>query len=250
MFNERLNNSYSSLLPNASKWKIKLLTFKRYIEQSHEEVEAARLITKDFKNQKVRYEGLEELLDFLASNNHGYSKNSPIVFLTAHFGCSIIGTGLLTPLRKPILGMSSNVVDNPRVHKRISLFFRKKYAALNRHLLGGEIIDKEGNLRTFSQFLKQNGIVVIVGDTPPDNKDDLHWHNWNDVFVGLPKGAAKLAQKNNALFHGFVCTRDKDTLVVTFSAPGEDPYQFIFNQIDKRPALWWAADIYDLYPKK
>lgn len=237
------------LRPGASQASLKRLVRQRYVAQSLEEYEAARLIETGLHDWPLRYEGLDAVLQHLAACD-GDASQSRIVFLTAHFGSSIIGTGMLQPLGLPVLGMSSKVVDQPQVHPSIGWFFRRKYEALRAHLQGGWIQDHEGNARLFARFLSKPGAVVIVGDLPPGASEQPHWCTGVGETIGLAPGAVKLARMKGAHLMAFVCVRDERGYVLRFSAPHQDPYRFLFEQIQLRPDLWWAADLYPLYPKQ
>lgn len=245
----RTQQALRDLRPDASARELARLLRQRYVAQSLEEYEAARLIEGGLQGWPVRYEGLEALQRHLAATD-GDASQSRLVFVTAHFGSSILGTGMLHVLGLPVLGMSSKVVDLPQVHPAIGWFFRRKYQALRAHLRGGWIQDHEGNIRVFARFLSQPGAIVVVGDLPPGPTEQPHWCQALGQTIGVAPGAVKLARLKGAHVLAFVCARDKYGHVLRFSAPGQDPYDFLFDQIRRCPELWWAADLYPLYPRQ
>jgi len=242
-FHQRLEASLAQLLPEESKEEHQLAVIRRYQMQSLEEWEAACLIVgRDISTWPVRFEGLEEVQKALLDNPR-------VVFLTAHFGSSILGTVLLQKLGLPVLGMSSDVVEMPCVHPSISAFYRKKYAAMGRYLNGGEILHREGNMMKFSRFLKNRGIVVIVGDLPPDSHEKPTVRDFLGASRGFASGPVKLSHLAKAAFRSFVCEYQSGEYVVRFSEPDEEPYGFVEKAIRANPSTWWAADLLTLYPK-
>jgi len=243
-FHQRLEESLAQLLPEESKEEHQLAVIRRYQMQSLEEWEAACLIVgRDVSKWPVRFEGLEEVRKALLDNPR-------VVFLTAHFGSSILGTVLLQKLGLPILGMSSDVVEMPCVHPSISNFYRKKYAAMGRFLNGGEILHREGNMMKFSRFLKNRGIVVIVGDLPPDSHEKPTVRDFLGASRGFASGPVKLSHLTKSSFKSFVCDYQRGEYVVRLSENNEEPYRFIEQAIRANPSAWWAADLLTLYPTK
>lgn len=228
---ERTQQAMHQLLPEADASALKQAVARRYQMYSIEEWEAAcMIIGRDVSRWPVIYEGLEDTLALLQDNPH-------MVFLTAHFGSNILGTTLLQRLGVPILGMSSNIVEDPRIHPSIRRFFRQKYAAMGCYLNGGQILDREGNTSKFLRFLQRGGAVVILGDLP-----GLLIRPFLGSSCGLASGPVKLARAAHAPLMAFVCEFNSGSYCLRFSAPGEDPYAFIDQAIRRHPSAWWAAD--------
>ena len=137
----------------------------------------------------------------------------------------------------------------PCVHPSISAFYRKKYAAMGRYLNGGEILHREGNMMKFTRFLKNRGIVVIVGDLPPDSNEKPTVRDFLGASRGFASGPVKLSHLAKASFRSFVCEYQSGVYVVRFSEPHEEPYGFVEKAIRANPSTWWAADLLTLYPK-
>ena len=144
--------------------------------------------------------------------------------------------------------MSSNVVDDPRVHPHIGRFYRRKYAAMGRYLPHGGIMDRQGNANRFARHLKRGGVVVIVSDLPPDPHEKPLWRPFLGCTRGFAPGPMKLAEIAGADVMAFVCVHKNGEHVLTFSAPGQEPYAFLAQQIAAAPPLWWAADLLPLLP--
>lgn len=237
----RTRQTLAGLMPGADATAVRRAVRRRYAMQSLEELEAAWLSCRDLSHWPVQYVGLESVLATLQS--HGR-----VVFVTAHFSSSVVGTIHLRRLGIPVLGMSSNVVDDPRVHPTIGRFYRKKYAAMRAYLRGGKILDRQGNTREFIKFLKNSGAVVIVGDLPPDPNETPLEISFLGRVRGLASGAARMADIAQAPLLAFVCEYTPQGYRLTFSVDGQDPYAFLEAQIKKNPAAWWAADLLPLLP--
>lgn len=229
------------LLPEADEKSLDQAVSNRYRMQSVEEWEAVCMVTQDISKWKVNYQGIEKMKALL-------QENPRMVFLTSHFASSILGITLLQQLGVPLLVMSSNVVDNPAVHPRISRFYRKKYTAMGRYMNGGEVLDRENNTSKFVRFLKAGGAVVIVGDLPPAANESSHVVSFLGLSRCFASGAVKLAQKARVPLIAFVCEFENSSYVVRFSEPDQDPYEFIERAIRSNPSSWWAADILPLLP--
>jgi lauroyl/myristoyl acyltransferase len=148
-----------------------------------------------------------------------------------------------------VLGMSSSVVDDPRVHPAIARFYRRKYAAITPYMNGGGIIDRQGNAAKFVRFLLRGGAVGIVGDLPPDPGEQPLVKMFLGKQRGFAPGAVKLAEMTGAKILAYVCVYSGGEYVLRFSAPEQDPYQFIEEAIRSEPSQWWAADLLPLLPE-
>lgn len=237
----RTRQALTEIMPRADGAAIRRAVRRRYAMQSLEELEAAWLSCRDLSRWPVEYVGLESVLEALKV--HGRA-----VFVTAHFSSSVVGTVHLHRLGIPVLGMSSNVVDDPRVHPAIGRFYRKKYAAMAPYLRGGKILDRQGNAREFIKFLHRGGAVVIVGDLPPDPHETPLETRFLGKVRGFAPGAARMAAIARVPLLSFVCEYTPQGYRVTFSAAGQPPYALIEAHIVKNPAAWWAADLLPLLP--
>jgi len=237
----RTRQALKELMPQANGAAIRRAVRRRYAMQSLEELEAAWLSCRDLSHWPVEYVGLDAVL--AALKEHGRA-----VFVTAHFSSSVVGTIHLHQLGIPVLGMSSNVVEDPRVHPAIGHFYRRKYAAMAPYLRGGRILDRQGNAREFIKFLKSGGAVVIVGDLPPDPNEEPLEVCFLGKVRGFASGAARMAEIARAPLLSFVCEYTPRGYRVTFSAEQQSPYELIEKHIANDPGAWWAADLLPLLP--
>jgi lauroyl/myristoyl acyltransferase len=228
--NMRIQEAMRLLLPEAGTSKIMQVMAQHFQMICIAEWEAACMISGDISRWPVVYEGLDDTLALLRDDPR-------VVFLSAHFGSCVLGSLLLQRLDIPILGMVSNIVDDPRVHPSITRFCRQQYAAMGRYLNGGQALNREGNASQFVRFLRRCGAVVIFGDIPGP-----HIRPFLGSSCGLASGPVKLAKITHTPLMAFVCEFNNGSYYLRFSAPGEDPYTFIEQAIRRNPSAWWAAD--------
>lgn len=236
----RTGQTIRHLLPEANAAELDKAVARRYQMQSIEEWEAAcMIIGRDISRWPVSYKDMEDVQALLKDNPRA-------VFLTAHFGSSIMGTVMLQKIGLPILGMSSSIVESPDIHPCIRRFYRRKYEAMGRFLNGGRILHLEGNSGKFVRFLKQGGLVVIVGDLPSGANEEALVRNFLGSSCGFAPGAVRMSRMADAHLLAFVCEYHEGSHQMRFSAPGEDPYAFIGQAIRRTPSSWWAADVFPL----
>ena len=237
----RTRQVIEQLKPNLNEDQRNRLYEERFEYQSIEEYEGVCLHAGVTRHWPVQFIGLEEVKKVLEQKHR-------VVFVTSHFSSSILGTAFLGHLGVSVLGMSSNVVDRVEVHPSISRTFRRKYKAMGRYLNGGEILDREGNASKFVRFLKKGGAVVIVGDLPPQLNESPRWAHFLGKVRGFTSGAQRLSTMLDAPLISFVCQHEQGHHWVKFSEPGQDPYEFISNQIERDLGQWWAMDAFSAYP--
>lgn len=233
----RTQQAMCQLLPEADASVLKEAMAQHYIMICIAEWEAACMISRDISRWPVIYEGLEDIQALLQDNPRA-------IFLSAHFGSSVLGALMLQRLGIPILGMVSNITENPRMHPSITRFCRRQYAAMGRYLNGGQALNREGNASKFVSFLQQGGGVVIFGDMPGP-----YIRTFLGSSCGLASGPVKLAKIAHAPLVAFVCEFNGGSYYLRFSTPGEDPYAFIEQAILRNPSAWWAANQLPLLQK-
>jgi len=241
---DRAFRGLKSIVTNRSEKEYKLLLRSRYIHQSIEEYEAVLLRKGKFPAVEVEYRGLEAVEKSIAENPH-------CVFITAHFGNSLAGVSFLEVLGVPVLGMSSDVTKKDMVNNSITKLYDEKYKAIGAKLNGGEVIDIEGNTKKFLKFLKQKGSLIIIADLPPTHHNETpEFREFFGEKRGFASGATKLASSANSKIIAFVSYYLNGKYIMQFSQENQEPYSFLEQEINKRPNLWWASDLLELYPKK
>jgi len=241
---QRTYKAYKAIFPKLSHEELLKLVQKRYMFQSVEEYEGVLLDKNKFSDIQIRYIGVEKIETYIATHPH-------VVFITAHFGSSLLGITLLKKLNLPLLVMSSNVVAHEKVNPVITNFFLKKYAGIGRYMNGGEVLDIEGNGKKFLKFLKTQGSLVVIADLPPNHPNEIPlWKEFFGQRRGFASGAQKLADSCNSLIIPFVCYFENNSYVVKFGDLDKDAYVFLEEEIRQRPEMWWASDILELLYKE
>lgn len=241
---ERTYKAYKEIYPDLSHDERLKLVQARYVYQSIEEFEGALLDKDKFSNIKVKYIGIKSVQEQIVKNPHA-------VFITSHFGSSLLGITFLKKLGIPLLVMSSNVVEHEKVHPCLTQFFLKKYRGIGRYMNGGEVLNIEGNGKKFLSFLKKRGSLVIIADLPPNNPNEMPvWKMFFGRERGFASGAQKLAQYTRGDIIPFVCYFEDDNYVIKFGDFNKEPYSFLEEEIQKKPQMWWASDMLGLLPTK
>ena len=237
----RLYTAYRTLRPDLEEDEVHRLVRQRYGFQSVEEWEGA-LLGRGRPKLNVRYEGIEKVWTMLEAG-------TVPVFVTAHYGSSILGITFLETFGIPLLVMSSNVVFSEDMPQGLQKYFRKKYHGIEPFLHGGTVMEKEGNTRKFVEFLRGGNSIVILADLPPSPGEKPIWRNFFGQVRGFAPGATRLAERHHRPVVGFLCDFDPDEQCYTLRFEAEeDPYAFFERQFARHPERWWAADLLPLYP--
>ncbi len=194
--------------------------------------------------RKSQIDGIKELLDI-------QKQGRGIVLLSAHYDSFIMGMALLgmSGLRTNVL--TSNVVQDPRIHPDVIKFFAEKYLLMEKYT-NGKMAPYENGLDFYDQALNRGESVVIMADVQ-GNKSSIYIPFLNRRFR-LPIGAWRMAQKTNSLIGAYMCSYIfPDVYHIQMLPPREiDPespkntlipiYAFIEKTIRKHPERWLASE--------
>ena len=249
----RTYQAMQMLLPKANTVELAFKTAMRFVHNSREEWQGAvfghqRLMSEIAGRSYA--EGLDELLEI-------QKQKRGMILMTSHYDSFAMGIALLGVFGLTINGLSSNVVEDPRVHPSVMDFFHKKYSDMGNYMRGGKIVHYENNLRFFYNALQQGETVVILGDTPGISK------SVPISFLGktfkMPLGAWLMAKKTKSVIGAFICRHQKTgTYRIECLCPKEiDPespentmlpiYQFLETRIRQAPERWVAAELLPAY---
>ena len=221
----------------------RLLTLRRYLCTSREEVDSWRLSRLDYQNLPHRIQGLELLL---ASQARGQG----VVLLTAHVDSLYIGLALLARAGLRIHLMATRITSDPRVPAAITEHYARKTAALNALLAPGQVVTFEDNMRFFIRALRKGDIVVMACDgvsTSTERADPVQFLGGPQLMASGPQFLAKTTQAAIALFS---CYQAKDgRFLIDVSEPfnlAQDGLQRAFSTLEGQllaaPWRWWGAD--------
>jgi lauroyl/myristoyl acyltransferase len=236
----RTYESYKQIFPELPKKNISDLVKERYIYQSFEEFEAAKINNKTYMKVPLKYIGKEAVESYLRENPNA-------IFATCHFG-SIVGLINLHVFGKPMLHLASNVTKQTCVHPSITKFYIKKYRIGDKYMNGGEIVDIEENTKRFFKFVKNGGSLSTVADLPATNPDkEAFWQNWFGRDRALSAGIHHLSAKTQTKIIPYVCYYQKGKYIMKFAKLEEDIYSFFEKEIRQKPGMWWASDLLSHY---
>jgi predicted LPLAT superfamily acyltransferase len=238
------HNAMAQLVQLAgSKASPRLLTLRRYLCTSREEVDSWRLSRLDYQNLPHRIQGLEPLLAAQA-------RGQGVVLLTAHFDSLYIGLALLARAGLRVHLMATRITSDPRVPAAITEHYVRKTAALDTLLAPGQVVTFENNMRFFIRALRQGDAVVMACDgvsTSTERADPVQFLGGQQLMASGPQF---LAKTTNAAIALFSCYQAKDgTFQIELTAPlglAEDGLQRAFTALEAQllaaPWRWWGAD--------
>lgn len=218
-----------------------------------EELESAWLGQRKRPNCKVEFENVDRVLEYKRSGKN-------IVFLTAHYGNSIMGISFLGDLGFSPLVMSSDFyLKKDGVPESMKRFYSAKYEGLSSFLNKGKVLAQEGNLKKFYDWLGGGGDVLILGDLPAFDEKNILWVDFFDQKRAFSQGASRMARAKGAAIVPFVCVFENGRYVVKFGDLSElvddeseynSGYKFLEEQIKKSPEYYYGMDLLPLFAIK
>lgn len=221
----------------------RLLTLRRYLCASREEVDCWRLQRIDYSQVPCRMEGLEALLA-------AQSRGQGVVLLTAHFDSLYIGLALLARAGARIHLMATRITSDPQVPAAITRHFDHKIDTLDRLLAPARVARFEDGLRFFVRALQQGDAVMMACDgvgTSTDRPSPVRFLGQERLMASGPQF---LAEKTGALVALFSCHEDGNgSFRISVSEPVslaegglQRAYSVLEAQLLAMPWRWWAAD--------
>jgi hypothetical protein len=218
----------------------------RFIYAAFEEWQAALIYSKRVGE-----------LSFLGQASHAVLPTQAII-ATMHVDSPMLGLVQLGRWGRPLCALSSNVVEDPRVHLSIREFFAAKYSSMARYWHGGRCMHKETEMGSFVQAAKAGYSLAVFCDAPGQNRPG---RGLRLPFLGKPRVLApiayRLANRLNlpvVAMHGRRLTHAQYS--IEFSEPCypdsgsswiEPIYAFWSEKIIEKPSAWWAADLLDSF---
>lgn len=229
---------------NLSARSIKQRTRERFIYSAYEEWQAALI-------QKNR----AEQLSFEGEAQH-QKLPSQIIVATMHVDSPMLGLVQLGRWGRPLCALSSDIVEDPRVHPAIQWFFKEKYRAMATHWQGGRCMHKEREMSLFIKAAKHGRSLAIFCDSPGKLG---HSKGYLTPFLGANRLMAPVLHRVAHLVQlpvvAMLCRRISTTRYrIEFShlchpTKADDwlvpIYQFWTDKILENPSAWWACDLLD-----
>ena len=205
-------------------------------------------------------------LDDLAFKGYEHFVQLPrqMIIATMHFDSPMLGLAQLGRWGHDLSLLTSNIVEDHRVHPSVRNFFAAKYQAMSACWPTGACAHKETALGRFVQSAKRGASLAVLCDVPANNAATPGLHSSKSVpvpFLGANRCVApavfRFAETLRLPVVGMVCQRlSAKNYQFVFSEIidynnrrnlADKLYGFFTDQIQQRPQAWWASDLLDSY---
>jgi lauroyl/myristoyl acyltransferase len=187
-----------------------------------------------------------------------------LVVVMSHFDNLFLGLVGIARCGQATYLMTSDIVQDARVHPRVRQFFADKYSSYVRQMAGGDFLPTGSAARDeFYRVLRHGGLVVVISETPASHDQDKGtWVPWMGKRRKMADSAVRMAMDTGSQIVG-MCNRQvspgqiswKWTDLVNpedFEQYGtlkarEMTYAPIFTFLEAcikaEPGRWWAAHL-------
>ena len=214
------------------------------------------LAREEYEVWLVKNGRLDDLLVETSDALERLSERRPgrgLVLVTAHFDSFFLGVIALGRLGLKINVMTSNIVEDTRVHPSVRNHFSMKYRVWESFLNGGKVVHAETSLRYFYEALGKGEIVVIVTDGPATNDSGV-WMPWFGKERRIAGGALRMAVRTGSDIGALICRFEGNGRHRLILAHPEDPslsheesyrsmFSFLESHILEHPGRWWGAHL-------
>jgi lauroyl/myristoyl acyltransferase len=254
---ERCTKAYHEMFPTASAKEVVRMVRERYETVSTEDLEGWLAIGG--RMGEIQME-LEPIRHAMAQRDAGRG----LVVVMSHFDNLFYGLAGIARCGYPVYLMTSDVVQDERVHPKLRNFFQLKYEAFNRAMGGGALLHSGSEAKkTFYGVLRQGGIVAVVSETPANPASDKGtWVHWAGRRRMMADGALRMALETGSQLIAMQNWRNVDNAVEWTWSGLVDPRQypngddtlareamyaplfaFLEAGIRAHPGRWWAAHL-------
>lgn len=248
--------AYREMFPSASGPDCARWTVERYQTIAREEFEGQLAIDGALACYRWNLQGLDPLAQkrqhgrgLVVVMPHVENLFFAVLGVAKTFGCTHL--------------MTSDVVEDPRVHPSLRLFFARKYAAYQGMLGGGRFVHVGPGARDhFQSALERGETVVVISDAPARLDGPGTWVPWFGRQRKMTDSAWRMAKATGSQIaavatrrHGlrgltWHCSEVFDTLEAHMQA--DLPYvriaSFLEEEIRRNPGGWWAAHLLSDFP--
>jgi lauroyl/myristoyl acyltransferase len=256
---DRARAAYREMFAQAAPSDWARWTVERYQTIAREEFEGQLAIAGQLRRYEWNTAGLQPLV---ASRECGRG----LVVVMPHLENLFLALLGVAKVFGPTHLMTSDVVEDPRVHPALRRFFARKYEAYQQHLHGGRFAHVGAAAKAhFEAALSRGEVVVVISDAPASADGPGRWVPWFGRPRKMADSAWRMAQETGAQIAGVATRRPRlDALAwcctVAFDArakdapgePGIDPYAriaaFMEAEIRHNPGGWWAAHLLQDFP--
>ena len=254
---ERSAQAFREILPKASPVEIAGLVVQRYQTVAREELEG--LLAIRGRLDEIQME-LGPIRETLSQRTAGRG----LVVVMSHFDNLFLGLTGIARCGLPTYLMTSDIVQDSRVHPKVRQFFADKYRCYVKRMAGGEFLPTSTSARDkFYAVLRQGGVVVVISETPasPD-KDKGTWVSWmgkrrkmadSALRMALDTGSQMVGMRNRQVSPGHIAWQWSDLITPEhFQQYGNSTaremiyapiFAFLEAGIKADPGRWWAAHL-------
>lgn len=254
---ERSAGAFQEILPNASQAEIASLVVQRYQTVAREELEGLLAIRGRLDEIQMELGPIRETL-----SQRGAGRG--LVVVMSHFDNLFLGLTGMARCGLPTYLMTSDIVQDTRVHPKVRQFFADKYRSYVQQMAGGNFLPTSSLARDkFYSVLRQGGVVVVISETPasPD-KDKGTWVQWmgkrrkmadSALRMALETGSQIVGMRNRQVTPGHIAwqwsalVNPEDFQQYGDSVAREMIYAPIFAFLEAGikadPGRWWAAHL-------
>ena len=254
---ERCAAAFREVFPDASEAAINSLVVQRYQTVAREELEGLLAIRGRLDEIQM---DLAPIRDTLSRRAAGRG----LVVVMSHFDNLFLGLVGIARCGVPTYLMTSDVVQDARVHPTVRQFFADKYRCYVGHMAGGEFLPTSSSAReTFYAVLRNGGIVVVISETPASlEKDKGTWVSWmgkrrkmadSAVRMAMDTGSQLVAMRNRQVKPGCIAWQWSDLVnpedfqqygaLVARAMTYAPIFAFLEAGIKAEPGRWWAAHL-------
>lgn len=260
---ERSAAAFREVRPHASNAEIRQLVVQRYQTVAREELDG--LLAMRGRLAEIKMD-LAPIRTALAQRATGRG----LVVVMSHFDNLFLGLVGMVRCGEPVYLMTSDIMQDQRVHITVRKFFRVKYQRYQEQMGGSEFLHTSASARDrFYDVLQQGGIVVVVSETPAapgnDNNNKSNkgtWVSWLGRRRKMADSAVRMAVDTNSQVIGMRNMHTQPGHIAWQWSRVVDPqdfnahspetvremvyapiFAFLEAGIRADPGRWWAAHL-------
>lgn len=253
---DRANKGYQEVLGSCTPAQAASLVKQRYQMIAREEYEGQLAINGSLLT-KLQLD-IEPLQRMLAKRRSGRG----LVVVMPHLDNLFVGLVGLARCGVAVNLMTSDVVQDPRVHPALRVFFAKKYASYEALMSGGRFMPvSTAGRRHFLASLGRSEIVAVMSDAPASPEGPGTWVQWFGKERKMANSALRMALETGSELVAVACWQREPGQVAWVCSDIEDPsidcpadgdvgsevygrlFAFIEGAIRQAPGSWWAAHL-------
>lgn len=253
---KRAERGYQEVLCSFTPEQVSTLVGQRYQMIAREEYEGQLAINGSLLSKLQLDTG--PLKQMLAKRRPGRG----LVVVMPHLDNLFVGLVGLAQCGVAVNLMTSDVVQDPRVHPSLRTFFARKYASYEGLMSGGRFMPVSAvGRKHFLEALGRSEIVAVMSDAPASPEGPGTWVQWFGKERKMANSALRMALETESELVAVACWQRRPGEVAWVCSDIEDPkldcppngevgsgayrrlFAFIETAIRQAPGRWWAAHL-------